>query len=332
MKVVLFYRKRLKGNFSIENLFKQLCENFPEEIYWKKKEVSFKSTGFINRLLIGFEVMLNQGEINHITGDINFAAIFLRKSKTILTIHDIGFMSHSNPIARFILLWFWIKIPLLRSSYITTVSEATKKELLKYVSIDPLKIVVIHNPVSKLFKPLPKLFNTERPVILQVGTKHNKNIHRLIQAIEGISCHLKIVGALDKSILDELTARQVDFTSVTELSDNEIVAVYDQCDIVSFVSTYEGFGIPILEANTVGRVVVSSNLFSMPEVAGNAAHLVDPYSVTSIREGILKVRDEAGYRNNLIENGFANKERFKVEDIAMQYVEIYKTLIRGGNE
>lgn len=332
MKVVLFFRKRLTGNFSIENLFKQVCEKFPTEVEGIKKEVSFPSKGFFNRLLIGFEVMFNQADVNHITGDINFAVLFLRKSKTILTVHDIGFMKHANPVARFLLLWFWIRIPVWRSSYITTVSEATKKELLRYVSVNPTKIVVIHNPVSRLFNPSPKLFNAQKPVILQVGTKHNKNVHRLIRAIEGISCHLNIVGALDKSIIEELAANRIEFTSVTELNDEEIVKMYYQCDILCFVSTYEGFGIPILEANVIGRVVVTSNMSSMPEVAGNAAHLVDPYNINSIREGILRVIADDDYRIELINNGFVNIERFRVENIARQYVEVYRALKNRGHE
>jgi len=331
IKVVFFHRKRALGNYSIENLFKQLSYAFPKEIVWKNKELSFYSKGFFKRLLIGIEAMFNQRDVNHITGDVNFIAIFLRKKRTILTIHDIGYMNHPNPIARFLLVWFWIRIPAHCSSIITTVSTATKTELLKYVSIDPSSIKVIHNAFSPLFESYPKSFNSKRPRILQIGTKHNKNLIRLIQALEGINCELDLVGALNDEILKELKARGVDYITSANISDEEMVKKYQQADVVSFVSTYEGFGIPILEANSIGRVVVTSNILSMPEVAGDAAHLVDPFEVTSIREGFFRVVNDDEYRAKLIANGFNNIERFKVDEIAKQYCELYRTLAESNS-
>ena len=325
MRVVLFYRKRHEGNFSIENLFKQICQAFPKEVAWETKELSFYSKGLLRRYLIGMEAMLNQRGINHITGDINFIAIFLRKRHTILTIHDVGYMKNRNPIARLILLWFWIRWPVRRSSIIAVVSHATKDELLKYVWIHPAKIKVIHVPFSPLFESTPKEFNKKEPVILQVGTKLNKNLTRLIHALKDIPCKLEIIGNLTDSIVKELKENKINYQSSANLTEQEIVMKYKTSDIVSFVSTYEGFGIPILEGNSVGRVVVTSNTLSMPEVAGDSAHLVDPFDVDSIRCGFLKVIDDDIYREELIRIGFINKDRFKVEKIAQQYVEIYKS-------
>jgi glycosyltransferase involved in cell wall biosynthesis len=83
---------------------------------------------------------------------------------------------------------------------------------------------------------------------------------------------------------------------------------------------------PILEAQTVGRPVVTSNISSMPEVAGSAACLVDPYSVESIRAGVLRVIEDAEYRANLISAGFENTQRFKAETVARAYAELYAEL------
>jgi glycosyltransferase involved in cell wall biosynthesis len=326
MKVVFFYRKRLKGNFSIENLFKQICDAFPDEVRWEKLELSFYSRGFLKRLLIGLEAMVNQKGINHVTGDINFISIFLRKKKTVLTIHDVGYMQHNNPVARFLLLWFWIKLPVKRSAVVTTVSEATKKELMKYVIVNPQKIKVVNVPVSPVFLHVPKVFNKSEPTILQVGTKENKNLLRLIGAIKGICCRLEIVGTIPHPIEIELRNNGINYSNSVDLSNEEIFIKYCSSDIVSFVSTYEGFGIPIIEGNAVGRVVVTSNILSMPEVAGNAAHLVDPFNVESIRKGILKVIDDDEYREKLIANGFINMKRFKVEAIAKEYQNIYESM------
>jgi glycosyltransferase involved in cell wall biosynthesis len=81
---------------------------------------------------------------------------------------------------------------------------------------------------------------------------------------------------------------------------------------------------PILEAQTVGRPVVTSNLSSMPEVAGTAACLVDPLSVASIREGVQRVIQDAPYREGLIAAGFENVKRFQAETVARAYGEVYE--------
>jgi glycosyltransferase involved in cell wall biosynthesis len=101
--------------------------------------------------------------------------------------------------------------------------------------------------------------------------------------------------------------------------------------MVIFASTYEGFGLPIIEANAVGRPVVTSDIYSMPEVAGDAACLVNPFDVSNIRTGVLRVIQDESYRRKLIENGFKNVERFKPNAIAQQYLELYKELFRKSH-
>ena len=90
-----------------------------------------------------------------------------------------------------------------------------------------------------------------------------------------------------------------------------------------FASTYEGFGMPIVEANAVGRAVVAGNVCSTPEVASDAACLVDPFQVDSIRRGIQRVIQHRTYRETLIRNGLYNARRFTAKAIASQYLQIY---------
>jgi len=93
-----------------------------------------------------------------------------------------------------------------------------------------------------------------------------------------------------------------------------------------FASTYEGFGMPIIEAQAIGRPVITSNIGAMKEVALDTACLVDPYDVESIKNGIQKlIRDEA-YRDLMIKKGLKNVERFSLETISNQYIALYKSI------
>ena len=111
------------------------------------------------------------------------------------------------------------------------------------------------------------------------------------------------------------------------LSDEEMRKAYIECDILVFPSIYEGFGLPIMEAQLTGRPVLTSNLSPMKEVAGQGAMLVDPYDPQSIRDGISKIIDDNQFRDQLVEAGFENVKRFDPELVAAQYAELYEELM-----
>ncbi len=102
--------------------------------------------------------------------------------------------------------------------------------------------------------------------------------------------------------------------------------LYQNCDIVSFVSTYEGFGLPVIEANATGRVVITSNIEPMNTIAANAALKVNPYDVNEIKEGIEKIIANSVFREKLIKNGLINAKKYSAEKIALQYEELYGKL------
>jgi len=167
-------------------------------------------------------------------------------------------------------------------------------------------------------------------LVLQVGTTENKNIERLAAALCGMPCRLHVVGALSARQLRALRDNRIDYVPSVGLSREQMAALYREADIVALVSTYEGFGLPIVEAQATGRVVVTSNAFSMPEVAGGAACLVDPLSVESIREGLIKVATDEAYRTRLIDAGFENVHRFRCNSIAEAYASLYERVACHG--
>ena len=110
------------------------------------------------------------------------------------------------------------------------------------------------------------------------------------------------------------------------MTDAELVEAYRRCDMVVFASLYEGFGLPVLEAQATGRPVITSNISAMPEAAGDGALLVDPYSVEAIRAAVLRIKNEPQLREQLVRKGLENVGRFRAAAVAERYAEVYRRL------
>jgi glycosyltransferase involved in cell wall biosynthesis len=330
IRVVYFSRKpRTLGNFSLESYFRSIRENLGEDFIGIDKKVPFYNSGFFKRLGNAIFCLFNQGDINHITGDIHYVAAFLKKSKTILTVHDCGMLHQSSGVKHRIFKYFWFKMPVKKSAHITAISNATKEDIVKYTGCDESTISVIYVCIDPAFTKIDKPFNGLEPRILQVGTNTNKNLQRLIPALKGIKCKLVIIGKVNDPIVQLLVSNSINYEIKDwQLTNEEITEEYGKADILSFVSTLEGFGMPIVEANAVGRVVITGNVTSMPEVAGNGAHLVDPFSITEINNGFIKIIENQNYRNTLIQNGFENCKRFSIKTISGQFESLYYSFRR----
>ena len=271
-----------------------------------------------------------KADLHHIVGDVHYLAFGLPGNKLVLTIHDCAALERLKGWRRELLRQLWFVQPMRRAAVVTTISETTKEELRRWVGGLADKVVVIPNCVRAEFQPDARPFNTECPVVLQVGTGWNKNVVGVARALIGTPCRLEIVGEMDSFQRAALDASHVSYRELGRISDGDLLEAYRRCDLVVFASHYEGFGLPILEAQAVGRPVVTSNLSSMPEAAGEGALLVDPADPQAIQRAVIKVISDPALRERLIQAGFENVARYRPEAVARRYEAVYAKLLEAG--
>lgn len=265
-----------------------------------------------------------QYDIVHITGAEHYLLPFLKKYKTVVTVHDLGFFTNQKVTPRTLgkfLLWIY---SLKCANYVTFISAKSEHECLKLVGLKSGRHSVVPDAVGKEFQYVPKKINTECPIILHIGTKPNKNLESTVIALQEFPCKLRIVGDLTDGQKYTLSLYKINYEQVSNLTDAEVLQEYVRCDYVNFPSLYEGFGMPIIEGQAVGRPVLTSNLPPMNDVAGGAAILVDPTNPNSIRSGYEHIGRQA---DSLMSAGLENVKRFGLKTITQQYFDIYNHVI-----
>jgi glycosyltransferase involved in cell wall biosynthesis len=125
-----------------------------------------------------------------------------------------------------------------------------------------------------------------------------------------------------------LESSSVDYENSVNISNAEMIQAYDWADLVVFVSLTEGFGMPIIEAQAMGRPVIVSNLSPMKEVAGAGALTVDPFDIVAIRNAINQVVEDAPSRDKIIAFGLENVKRFSAKAVAGQYAQLYRSVAK----
>lgn len=255
----------------------------------------------------------------------------LSKVPSVITIHDIYFEhnSHDFPFLAHKYLKLFIPLFVKKAKFISTVSEFTKQDLVKKYTVDASKIFVSFNGVGNHFITATESqiqesrikFSDGKNYFLFIGSLHNrKNLINQLLAFEKVKKTTKsdikfiVVGKrmwkfseLDK-LLKSITCRE-DIKFLGHCDASELVQLYQGAMALCFVSKFEGFGIPIVEAFKTKIPVITSNTSCMPEIAGDAAILVNPNDIEAIAEAMQKLLQSAELRNILIEKG---EERVKL--------------------
>jgi glycosyltransferase involved in cell wall biosynthesis len=238
-----------------------------------------------------------------------------------------------------------------KADRILTVSEASKRDILRLFAVSPDKIDVVYNAIDERFWNPPdegdvlrvrERYQLDHPFVLYVGNiKPHKNLVRLIEAFERLrrggfdQVKLLIIGdeisklpALRRAVHKHKLHKEVRFLGY--MNDETLAILYRLASVFVFPSLHEGFGLPPLEAMASGTPVVTSNVSSLPEVAADAAVLVDPYDVESISEGLRSVLSNDELAAQLRAKGLIRARDFSWEQSVARTHDIYRTVAGGA--
>src|SRR5204862_4676922 len=243
--------------------------------------------------------------------------------KSVVTIHDCIHLMFPQYLPNRLALGYArasIAMAAKRATRVLTVSQSSKRDILRFVSTESDKITVIYNAYDERFGVEPREEDVVRvreryqlhdEFVLYAGNvKPHKNLERLIVAFDLVRTrgldHLKLVligdeisrySALRRAVHQHQLHKYVRFLGY--LPEETLAVMYRLAGVFVFPSLYEGFGLPRLEAMASGTPVVTSNVSSLPEVAGNAAILVDPYDPQAIADGIRRVMTDGARQDEL---------------------------------
>ena len=331
MRVNVFIRKRT-SNFqnSIERFAKELKKNSSyKNIDINIIECPVESKGFINRLYLIIWASFLQGDINHILGDINYINLLMNKKKTISTYLDCRLLYQFKNFKKYIYKLFWFSLPIQRSKFITFISKFTKKEILRNLNISRVNYKVIPVPlVSNLSFKINKNF---RKKVLIVGTLPHKNIKNMLLCTEGLNISVTVVGEIDEEIKKICRKAKINFKNYVGVTDNKMKNLYEENDILLMASNYEGFGMPIIEAQASGMVVITSKKEPMKSVGGECALLVDPQKKSEIKKMLKKIINNDKLFVKLAKKGLINTYNYKSSIIVKKYYELYLNLFKINN-
>jgi glycosyltransferase involved in cell wall biosynthesis len=253
----------------------------------------------------------------------------------VVTIHDCAFVDQANSYSRTFAAWYQFLIPRLARSIrrIITVSEFSKHRIVDVCHVRPEKIAVVYGGVGQQFRPhsadevaaaRQQLGLPERYVLCVGSLEPRKNLARLLHAWQRVQPRqrgltLVLVGAKGHVFRDAgLPDEPAGVKLAGYVTDDLLPAVYAGAESFVYPSLYEGFGLPVIEAMASGVPTITSNITSLPEIAGDAALLVDPEDIESIANGIERLADDASLRTALRAKGLLQAQQFTWDRAAVE--------------
>jgi glycosyltransferase involved in cell wall biosynthesis len=282
--------------------------------------------------------------------------------RSVVTIHDLGYHYYpqAHTLSQNVYLRWSTRHNARAATRIVADSRATCRDLVRYYRTPREKIVVVYPGLDETLEPVldPAAiaaacarYRLIGPYLLYVGTLHpRKNLVRLVRAFaslvrsspgahgeaEGVPANLQLVLAGQRGWLYDDIFSEVRRLGLTErvtltgyLPDDDLPALLSGALAFVFPSLYEGFGLPVLEAMACGAPVVCSNASSLPEVAGDAALLVEPLDVQAWAAALLRIVTEEGLRRELVARGFRQAQRFSWQRCAQEIMQVLEDVGRG---
>lgn len=272
------------------------------------------------------------------------------KGKTVTFIYDMVYKAHPETVSKetYKMLDYNVAKSCDRADHIVTISEFSKKEIIKYMNVSPSKISVMpcgvdltvyHNKYTiNEINEVKNRYSIVGDYVLYLGTlEPRKNILRLIEAYaklkEECNIYPKLVIAGKKGwMYDEIFEKvkklkvEVDIIFTGYVNKEDVPILFKGAKIFVFPSLYEGFGLPPLESMACGTPVIVSNKASMPEVVQDAGILIDPYSVNEIKEAMIILLKDSIVRNKYIIKGYERSKRYTWKASINKLIQIYKDI------
>lgn len=279
---------------------------------------------------------------------------FSSSKKCVVTIHDLIPLVFPNtypPGIKGKIKFEIQKRNLKKAARIITDSKNSKKDIIHFTSFPAEKIDVVYlAPVEEIkqitdqvfLKDLAAKFKLPKKFVLYVGdVNYNKNLLSLVEACRTVEVPLVLVGRqivqtdFDQSHienqslvqLNKITEGRSDVIKLGFLEEKDLAGVFSLASVYCLPSFYEGFGLSVLEAMAYKCPVVASNVSSIPEIAGEAAVLVDPYNTSQIANGIKSLLDDKNYREKMIKAGLVQAKKFSWEKTARETVKTYEKVL-----
>mgnify|MGYP001112395516 CR=1 FL=1 len=332
---ILFYQgRKRKTSFSDYSNVEEQWINVPYKILWDQIFIPFSA------LKARIDLLFSP----------KWTAPLLSPCKTLMVVPDVGYYLYPEFWKGRDVLYLKLMIPLYlrKATRVIVVSHTSKEDIIKFTGVDKSKIVAVYVATDIFTGPLDLSFvekvkakySLPSKFILHVGLIYpGKNVERLIQAFAKLtkkfSYKLVLVGGFKWKY-----TRIFDLIEKFNLKDkvimtnwiprSELPVFYKLADLFAFPSLYEGFGVPVLEAMAWGCPVVTSSTGAIPEIAGDAALIVNPRSVDEIYKAMVRVLEDGKLREELVSKGYARAKKFSWEKSARETLSVFTELEGKG--